>query len=188
MNLNVMSQLKEATWPAHRQLEKRLAARERFADMNRYRDHLAQLLAFYAAAETAWKEWLDPVLTDFPARCKTPLLKNDLTALGGVPASTAALIPRLSDSASALGGFYVLEGATLGGQHLLSLVQRNLGLSAEHGASYFASYGTGVVMMWQRFGAAVENHCQTTDARERAITAATHTFLALEHCLLGATT
>ena len=186
--MTVMAQLKEATWPAHRQLEKRLATQERFTDMSRYQDHIAQLLAFYTEAETAWEEWLDPVLIDLPARRKAHLLKDDLHAIGGSFSSTAVVIPRVSDSASALGGFYVLEGATLGGHYLLPLVQRNFGLSAAYGASYFASYGSEARVMWQRFGSVVEKYCQSTTARKRAITTATNTFLALEHCLLGATT
>ena len=183
--MHVMISLKEATWPVHLRLEKRLAVKDRFSDLARYRHHLALLAAFYAIAETAWDASLAPVLADWPARRKAPLLARDLVAVGGT-ALAGATVPTATDSAFALGCLYVLEGATLGGQHLLPLVQRQLGLSGEHGASYLASYGNEVGAMWRRFGAAVESHCQDADAGARAVAGAVATFLALEEWLCGA--
>jgi heme oxygenase len=180
--MNTMIALKQATWPEHQRLEKHLAIKDRFGNLDGYRTHLARLAAFYAAAEETWASWLTPVLTDFDARRKAALLAQDLSALGGKPA-TGAAVPQVSDTAAALGCFYVLEGATLGGQYLLPLVQRKLGLSADHGASYLASYGADVSAMWQRFGAAVEAHCQTPQATASAVAAAQTTFIALQDWL-----
>jgi len=179
-----MTSLKEATWDTHLRLEKRLAVKARFATLAAYRDHIGRLWAFYAAAETEWNDLLAPALNDLPARRKASLLAEDLLALGGAQGSLAP-VPAMRDSASALGGFYVLEGATLGGQHLLPLVERGLGLSASHGAAYLASYGPQVAAMWQRFGAAVEAHCQTPEAQGQAAAAAQSTFLAMEAWLCG---
>ena len=183
--MHVMISMKEATWPVHLRLEKRLAVKDRFSELARYRHHLALLAAFYASAEMQWDAWLAPVLADWPARRKAPLLSRDLAAVGGTPLA-GAVVPAVTDSAFALGCLYVLEGATLGGQHLLPLVQRQLGLSGEHGASYLASYGSDVGAMWHRFGAAVESHCQDADASKRAVAGAVATFLALEEWLCGA--
>jgi len=183
--MNVMVSLREATWPLHLRLEKRLAIKDRFSDLDCYRDHLALLLGFYSVAEAEWSASLAPALSDLPARYKTAQLARDLAALGGVPVP-GAMVPAVANTAAALGGFYVLEGATLGGQHLLPLVERRLGLSAEHGASYLASYGSDVGPMWQRFGAAVESHCQTAEATESAIAGAQATFQAIEDWLCGA--
>ncbi len=166
----------------HLRLEKRLAIKDRFSELSCYRDHLALLEAFYAAAEAEWGPWLAPVLSDLSVRYKAPLLARDLAAIGGTPI-LGATVPAVTDAASALGCFYVIEGATLGGQHLLPLVERRLGLSAQHGASYLASYGVEVGAMWQRFGAAVASHCQTEDATRRAIAGAQATFQAMEDWL-----
>ncbi len=57
---------------------------------------------------------------------------------------------------------------TLGGQHLLPIVHRKLGLSATHRASYLASYGPDVHEMWRRFSAIVDARCATPEAREHA--------------------
>jgi len=181
-----MAHLKQATWPVHQRLEKRLAVKDRFADLDLYRAHLARLLAFHEAAEAAWAPWLVPVLEDFAVRRKAQLLRHDLAALGGQPGREPPALPAVHSSAAALGGFYVLEGATLGGQHLLPLVARHLGLSRAHGASYLASYGADVAPMWQRFGAAVQRHCHGPAAAQ-AVATAQATFAMLEDCLCGDT-
>jgi heme oxygenase len=180
-----MKSLKAATWDAHRRLEKRLAVNDRFADLAAYRHHLAQLGAFYAAAEADWAAWLTQALPDFPSRKKAALLAEDVECLGGT-AAPAATAPAVSSVAAALGGYYVLEGATLGGQVLLPVVERRLGLSATRGARYLASYGPATGQMWQRFGTAVEAHCPTPATVTQATAAAQATFLALETWLLGA--
>ena len=180
---SVMAALREKSWPVHQRLEKRLAIKDRFADLERYRAHLAQLLAFYTAAEQAWGAWLEPALEDFDARRKTALLRRDLAAVGGRSLQTLPALAATNSTAAALGSFYVLEGATLGGQHLLPLAVRRLGLSAAHGASYLASYGAEVDVMWRRFGAVVEAHCQPPGACARAVAAAEATFTSLENWL-----
>ena len=184
--MDIMVLLKDSTRDAHQRLERRLGVKDRFSNIASYRDHIAKLLTFHATAERAWAHWLNPVLSDFPARCKAHLLAHDLTTLGGVPIAGATAVPNLLDSASALGGFYVLEGATLGGRHLLPLVQRSLGLSDAQGVSYLASYGTEVDDMWRRFGTSVMAHCQSASANACAIAGAQATFLAMEDCLCGA--
>ena len=183
--MTVMDALKYATKDVHIRLEKRLAVKDRFSELALYLDYIANLWAFYAAAEAEWAALLEPVLKDFPARRKAALLANDLQAVGGTPGSFA-VIPAITDTASALGGFYVLEGATLGGQHLLPIAERKLGLSSEKGASYLASYGSQVLEMWQTYGAAVESYCQTPESAEHAVAAALATFLSMEECLCGA--
>ena len=183
--MNVMVSLREATRSMHIRLEKRLTIKDRFSELACYRDHLALLLGFYAIAEARWSEALAPALSDLSARCKTVQLARDLAAVGGTQVP-GAIVPAMANTAAALGGFYVLEGATLGGQHLLPLVERRLDLSASHGASDLASYGSDVGPMWQRFGAAVESHCQTADAAGSAIAGAQATFQAMENWLCGA--
>ena len=63
-------------------------------------------------------------------------------------------------------------------------MERQLGLSALHGASYLGSYGTEVRDMWKRFGVAAQAHCQTDDIG-RSVGATWTTFLAMEDGLCG---
>ena len=178
--MNVMLSTKGESREAHLRLEKRLTIKDRFAQIDPYREHLARLASFYAVTETEWAAWLEPALSDFPARCKASLLARDLAAVGGASIS-GARVPSVTDTASAQGSFYVIEGATLGGQHLL----RQLGLSALHGASYLGSYGIEVGDMWNRFGVAARAHCQTDDDIGRAVGVTWTTFLAMEDGLCG---
>jgi len=177
-----MENLKAATWPIHLRLEKRLEIKRLFSDLAAYRDLIARLEAFHRAAELEWAAVLEQALPDFPARRKAPLLAHDLAAVGGAPLAGAA-VPTVTAPASALGAFYVLEGQTQGGRHLLPLVESRLGLSAACGASFFASYGTDVDAMWRVFAAALETHCETAEANRSAIAAAKTTFLAMEDWL-----
>ena len=176
-----MSALKQAIWTRHSALENKLMGQDRFGDLISYKDHLARLWSFYAAAEMHWPEYLKPVLDDLPLRLKAPLLSCDVHALGGVLPAPAT-IPMFTDAASALGGWYVLEGATLGGQHILPRMGK-LGLTPGHGASFLASYGSDVRTMWQKFGAAVEAFCDSPEKIERAAQAARLTFDAMGETL-----
>lgn len=182
---SAMHELKSGTADLHRHLETRLKVAERFTQRELYVAHLARLAAFHVCAEESWSAFLQPVLSDFSTRRKSPLLLRDLALLGGSMQTTGE-VPVLDSSAAALGAFYVLEGATLGGRHLSVIVERRLGLDAEHGAAYLASYGPNVSVMWERFGAAVEAHCSDQESIVRAVAAARATFLALEQWLCGA--
>lgn len=169
-------------------LEKRLAIKDRFADRSAYGAHLARLFGFYVVAEPQWQALAAVAINDYPARCKTLWLADDLARLGYTAEAIAHLprcagVPVFDDSAATLGAVYVLEGATLGGQILLPLAQRRLALTAHSGAAYFASYGAQVRPMWQQFGRMLEAYCDTPDKVERAATAAQATFIALEQWL-----
>jgi heme oxygenase len=181
-----LDQLRAATAHCHRRLEKRMDVGHRFCSAARYRGYLEVMFGFYAPFEQALgSHAVRHVLTDFAARCKTALLSDDLAALG-VGADCIASLPRCAgipscqDEAAALGSLYVLEGATLGGQILLPMVEQRLRLTRQSGASYLASYGHDTRAMWQRFGSVVESWCADSERRATAAAAAVATFESLE--------
>ena len=180
--MSVMKDLKEATWDIHARTQKKLGVKRLLSDLNCYCDHIARLEAFHNVAEAQWSFLLEGMLSDFPKRRKTDLLANDLETLGG-PRINCAAVPTPADTASALGAFYVLEGSTLGGRHLLPIVEEKLGLSGKRGASYLASYGSEVEAMWTQFSLTVETHCAAKEKRYSAIKAARATFLVMEEWL-----
>jgi heme oxygenase len=182
---DAMQALRIRTRPAHQRLEKRLHLGRRFEERALYADHLSRMCAFHQAAEPAWTPHLAGALPDFEQRRKADLLLADLAFLDARPAATPRL-PVVSGTASALGAFYVLEGATLGGRHLSSVVSRTLGLAPERGAAYLASYGERVDEMWATFARVVNERCATASTREAAVTAALLTFAAVEDCLCEA--
>lgn len=186
-----MAELRAATWSSHQRLEKRLDVKSRFSSVDLYRLHLRRMWGFHATVEeqlgqAPWGE----VLPDYESRRKLPFLTQDLRTLeiGAGFQESLERCPALDtrkDLASALGCAYVLEGATLGARTLLPLVQARLGLTAETGARYLASYGDEVEPMWRTFTAAVDSWCCGPERQASAAQAAVATFAALDAWLCG---
>ncbi len=65
-------------------------------------------------------------------------------------ASTLA-IPNLGAVSELAGLLYVIEGSTLGGQHISRALADYHGLSSETGASFFNGYGQHTLMRWESF-------------------------------------
>jgi len=186
--MSTIAGLRAATWALHQRLEKRLDVKARFSSCSAYRAHLEHMWGFCAALETNVAASLQGVLADFDSRRKLPLLSRDLLVLGSSAAAIDALplcpgIPRCEDAAESFGCLYVIEGATLGGRTLLPMVQSRLGMTAEHGASFLASYGDDVGSMWRAFGAALDACCSDQQHRDRAAAAAAATFGSLDRWL-----
>ncbi len=189
-----MAELRQATWPCHQRLERRIDVGARFTSVTRYRAYLERMWGFCAALERA----LDPALLttslgDYDARRKVPLLTRDLLQLGRTLEEITSLprcerLPGCGNTAAALGCVYVFEGATLGGRTMLPLVASNLGIDAAHGAAFLASYGAQVESMWRSFRSAMENSCVRPERREQAVGAAIETFECLGSWLGAPTT
>jgi heme oxygenase len=188
-NMSAMAELRAATWPIHQRLEKRLDVKHRFNMLASYRAHLESMWGFCDALERhAAGASVTDALTDYESRRKLPLLTHDLVALGASADELQRLprcenLPDCDEPAVALGCLYVMEGATLGGQTLLPLVHKRLGLDAANGAAFLASYGDNVVPMWRSFGAALDAWCAAPERRARAAAAAVATFDSLEQWL-----
>lgn len=189
--MSAIASMRAATWPSHQKLEKALDMGERLSRVDTYREYLERMWGFCAGLEHRLEpEWVLPALPDYASRRKLPLLGTDLTALGADSRSLALLarcdeLPACPDLAAALGCAYVLEGATLGGRTMLPLLNKRLGLTPQHGAAYFASYGENVTSMWRVFGAAFDRWCTNPQREASAVTAALATFDALTAWLCG---
>lgn len=188
---SAIAELRIATWPFHQRLEKRIDFKARLESIATYRAHIASMWGFYVALERqlTTSEFRQR-LPDCDARLKVPLLERDLHALGADASAIAGLprcefVPRCDEPAAAFGCAYVLEGATLGGRSLLPTVEKRLGLTAEHGAAFLASYGSAVEQRWRTFGDALNRYCDPDRHRARAAQAASATFAALEEWLCG---
>jgi heme oxygenase (biliverdin-IX-beta and delta-forming) len=190
--MSAIAALRSATWGSHQRLEKRLDVKSRFSQVGAYRSHLQQMWGFCAALEQS----LTPqsfcgALPNYEMRRKLPLLTADLLALGVQMHSIqqlprCAALPVPTDAAAAFGCAYVLEGATLGGRSLMPMVEARLGLSAERGAAFLASYRDNVTQMWRDFGTALDTWCSLPERQDSASGAAVKTFDALADWLCGA--
>jgi len=178
--------VREHTRDAHRRLETALALLDRPLTLPRYRRLLRGFAGFYGPLEArlaAFPQWAD-VHIDYSQRRKLPWLVADLAALGDDSASIHQLprcerLPPTDSFGQAVGCAYVLEGATLGGQHLARVVQAQLGLSADTGGRFFDSYGMRVPEMWRAFQDAMVRATRDVGQQYEVLDAAEQTFVAL---------
>jgi heme oxygenase len=136
---SLMNDLREGTAALHAATEalplmRNLMAPEVTVEI--YRDYLAALAKPYRAVEPRLHQACGPeILNRLGVRPKLPALERDLTALGLDPQASRgsadeSLADLIRDQADALGGLYVLEGATLGGRVIAQQLQRHLGGAA----------------------------------------------------------
>jgi heme oxygenase (biliverdin-IX-beta and delta-forming) len=154
MSGRIMSELRDATAREHQELEDEVAISESLKSEETYRSLLEEFYGFVAPLEArmAAFPWAEAGI-DFEVRRKAHLLEADLIQLGGTPSAVpkCEALPVLENFAEACGALYVMEGSTLGGQHILRMArQANLPESA---AKYFRSYGEKVGEMWKSLGA-----------------------------------
>lgn len=86
---------------------------------------------------------------------RSPLLAKDLAVLGASQSDLArarccGALPEAGSVAQIAGCIYVLEGASLGGSVIARALARSLGLSRDHGASFFVGAGAGTGAAWKR--------------------------------------
>jgi heme oxygenase (biliverdin-IX-beta and delta-forming) len=185
MRSPVMLRLKEETGLYHAQLEanpRSQAMLSATVTRDTYRSLLVDSYGFYRPLETQLEQidWAS-LKFNYEARRKLPAMQADLRFLG---MNTVDLldIPLCCDSPSittlgqALGTLYVLEGATLGGQIISRHLKANLGLDAEHGSSFFCSYGESVSPMWREYMLLATRYAESAHAEDEMIVAAIATF------------
>lgn len=180
----VLSRLRAETRIEHDAIENMLGlASERLTHAAFVRC-ISRFYGFYKPIETAlaqnvagsgWQELMRGRLQ------KTALLEHDLFALG-VDASTlmtCSELPPMRNAAELLGCVYVLEGATLGGRVIVSLLQARLDLTASTGAGFFNGYGANTALMWQALRHALVTAAPDATAANEMIASANATFRAL---------
>jgi heme oxygenase len=155
-----------------------------------YRQHLEALHGLYAPLEATLATRLMGLTPELRMgeRWKLPLLAKDLRALGHDATSLARLphatwLPPLPGVPEALGGLYVLEGATLGGQLILRHLQRHFVGRSVGDFAFFRAYGEEVGPMWRAFGEVVTRASAAAgseDFNARAVQGAKDTFDAFE--------
>ena len=186
---DILSGLRAATGGAHQQLEDAVGIEHRVQDRAGYRRLLEIFLGFYRPLEarfTSLHGWAQSGI-DLAARRKTPWLEEDLSALGLTGREIDALpacaeLPCIGDSLDrGFGCLYVLEGATLGGRHITTMMQDSSVPSAAR--RFFASYGAETGTRWREFIAALENHANAAPEADpvKIVQGAQETFACLQH-------
>lgn len=185
----LLLRLKDETRDVHESLERDLDLLRPDLTLERYRSVVERFYGFYLPWENAIKPLVSEHLPDFSeARTKVPKLLEDLTYLGRKPNKLplCSKLPPCLNWPGLLGGLYVTEGATLGGQIISRQLEQMLGLSARRGAAFFSSYGIQVGPMWRTFCTSLLAHTAVQN-EELIIEAARSTFLSMHRWLLGGT-
>lgn len=179
MSTALAERLKQETAPAHRRLEALLQL-----DGELTRERYVEVLQGFAAFLVPWERQLAATLPAawrpfFDARRRAGRLDHDLQALGAAPAPPRAVpLPDTATLGGALGSIYVIEGSTLGARVIGPRLQARLGLTPEHGASWFAGHGDRTGAMWREFRLAL-GELPPGPAWDEAACAAGQTFGAL---------
>ena len=155
-----------------------------------YRDLLARLYGFYEAMESA-------LFADLPAfaqavlghRRKSRLLARDLRALGVKRADFEHLplcfkLPPLDSYAARMGVFYVLEGATLGGELIRRQLLEHFGVEISPALNFYGCYGDEAGAEWRAFRNFMTDYfdgCQ--QSIDDAVSSANAAFTCLEEWL-----
>lgn len=177
-----VASVRAATAAQHRGVERRLDVRAAFASVDAYGAMLARLLGFHAPLEAELRR-ASPAVTGVPPVPRRERLEADLVAVGRDPSSISLHPTPLGlpvDEAGRVGTAYVIEGSALGGAVLARLADRRLGLTAEHGASFFhGDAGPATDLRWQRVLAAIDAEAEL-DRLPGVIAGAIRTFDVLD--------
>lgn len=167
----ILDRLKHETRDAHITAERAVEQYHYLESIDGYRQLLERFWGFYHPFErqiVERSEWAEHGI-DIRPRMKAPALARDLRALGHTPATLSVLpecgaLPPLDEFPYVTGCLYVLEGATLGGQIITRQLGPSLGITAEAGGSFFASYGHDIGAMWRSYRALLISVTTGTEA------------------------
>lgn len=183
--------LKESTGPVHTGLEAQLPVLDHGLTLTQYRRLLRVFFGFYMPLESS----LDagrlpaPLRAELACRRKSGWLLDDLLALGESSQAIGSLplcraIPPITSKADVFGAWYVVEGATLGGQIVLKSLRRSLGAGADHYTRFFRSYGSDVPQMWATFLRMLEAAAYDEVQEQLIMESARRTFTSFEQWLV----
>ena len=167
----VLEALRSATSELHRRTERALDLRRASSSLREYCALIDRLLGFYEPLEARLFGYRNHALSrkiDLETRRKVPALYADLATLNPAlfrASEVCPYIPALDSEASAIGAWYVVEGATLGGRIIGDHLSRRLGISADSGARFFNCYGDLRERNWNEFCGVLAS-LQRTEARE----------------------
>lgn len=183
MKNDFLSKLRSETASLHDRLEQNAMSRTLMQPgltLHFYQRYLQAVYGIVKVFEDHCIQRLQPYFNDVEQRRKTPLLVADLGAenLEKIPLLPANEILELYDNDhECCGGFYVLEGATLGGMVIHKHVVATLGNEIQRHTNYFNAYGKHTGSRWKQFLEALQLTASLPVIEESIIRGAQKTFL-----------
>jgi len=182
-----MAKLRLETSGAHASIERSPAMRAIFSEgflLDDYGTLLRRLREFYFPLEREiFSELPAGVAEKLEQRRKSPLLDADLRAIGDTSdLASDVVIPRLGSFERKMGAFYVVEGATLGGQIIRKHLHRHFGATVAGALSFYSGYGKQVAQEWRAFGTLLGSLFDQAEqnVQDEVVAGANATFSAME--------
>lgn len=177
--MSTADRVRAFTARSHQTLEKLIV--ELIRDLRTRDDytHLLGLFYSYFSGIENLIELLDfgAELPDFTKRRKALLISHDISALQGQVRGVVQnkFLPEIRNSFQAFGALYVMEGSTLGGPHIVQMIQKKLGLK-EDVFRFFSGYGDQNKAMWENFKQVLNGLSESEDDINNVLTGAEDTF------------
>ena len=150
--LTLRQRLRSETRPWHDAVERSLDLTAGGPTLERYRFVLRVFYGFYRPIEAASAQFAPQRSFDGQDRRKAARAAADLADLGDAgPLPLCDDLPPLNTLARQVGCLYVVEGSTLGGQHIYRHVAGPLGLTPTRGGRFFHGYGEETGPRWNAF-------------------------------------
>lgn len=151
--MDLIDRIREATTEVHRSAERAFLGNYDLTSRSSYLSLLQCLHAWIGPWESAVRDNAnEPLRQLMSTRWREPLLRADLQDLGSSPREPEPVpqLPQMKGSAI-LGSVYVMEGSTLGGLRISSILEQHLGLTTKRGRSYFFGSGALTMPRWRQF-------------------------------------
>jgi len=154
------TRLRDHTGELHARLDAGLPLMRDDVTPAAYTTFLTRMLAWLQPVEQTLSNRLPATDLQVPFVERAGWLTDDLTVLG-VPLperAPARCLPVLESPSHAVGCWYVIEGAALGGQVLSRRLRTQLGVTPERGGRYLAGSGTATPARWRDVCGALERY------------------------------
>jgi heme oxygenase len=155
---SVLQALRQATQQSHKAVERLTPFFAPDFDQSAYLDWLELMHGFYSCIDAVVDQAGFAAATGWHYIPRRRLIELDIEALTQqkptiLPDKNNLLhaLSELRNTAEVAGMLYVVEGSALGGEVLMKVFSRKLGLSAANGASFFAPHGNDPRSMWGNY-------------------------------------
>jgi len=167
MTNSLALRLKTETAAEHERMHQLMGKADIFATLAKYTQFTLSQYYFQLEVEHLFEQdQVSKLIPDLDIRGRSEQARLDLQDLQLNPQGQE-LVSKNVQFPAALGWIYVSEGSTLGAAFLFKEAQKQLGLSAEHGARNLAAYPEGRAKVWKRFVQALdEAQLSTEDAQD----------------------
>lgn len=186
-----LQQLRSQTARSHQLIEQNVSSQLLMSEhvtITHYAHYLKSLYGFV----NVFEKMAFPLLKDYEVlqlddRRKSHLIQADLTMLHHTAAESylneELFNTHYQTTAAVLGGMYVLEGSTLGGQIINKHLTTVLGHSVAGKTTYLTAYAGKTGSMWKTFLQLLGEAGTTIDNKDVIIASAVNTFSLLNSCL-----